>query len=72
MGLWMALKIDRNFENVNVLSLTLVRLYRARPRLFNFELWAINLTVLCLIRLTNNWASKNLKVVFESTVLFII
>ena len=70
-----ALSIDRDFypsENVKVLSSTLVMLSRAIAPVFNVAVSANIVTGSCFTRLTNNWASKNLKLVFESSSVFIM
>jgi len=74
MGPRTALSTDNDFypaENMNVLSSTLVRLYRARLPLLSIELWASKMAGFGLMLPTSNWASKNLKTVFESTLFFI-
>ena len=70
-----ALSMDKDFNplgDVNVLISTVVKLYRAMPHLLRVVLWADRRPRLAKIRSTKNFASKDLKVVFESAVLFII
>jgi len=70
-----ALSMDSDFDptnNLKVLSSTLVMLYRATAPLLNVKLWANTLTGSGFTRWTNNYASKNLKFVFESLAFLIM
>jgi len=74
MGPKTELSIDKDFdplENVNVLSSTLVKLYRAMPPSLRVESRPNRIVGFGLIRFNNNCASSNLKVVFKSDDLFI-
>jgi len=56
---------------VNVLSSTVVKLYRAMSHLLRIVFCSDGISGLSLIRFTDNFASKDLIEVFESAVLFI-
>jgi len=74
MGPRPTLSMDNDFDpagNVNVFSSILVRLYRARLPLLSVELLVNNMAGLGLTHLTCNWEFKNLKMVLETTLLFI-
>ena len=68
------LSIDKVFNplgNVNVFSSTHVKLHRAMPPWLRVVLLADRKSGFAVINFTNNFASRNLKVVFESAVLII-
>jgi len=74
MGTNKALYMDSDcspLENEKDLSSSLVLLYRARAPLARVALCAYRSDRLALTRLTNSWASRNMKIVFDSVSLFI-